>query len=77
MEIENGGGEGTAGSHFEQRIALNELMGGVIMFGNTITNMTLALMLGSYHFKLPIVANDTLIVFSQIFVRTKIRDGMP
>jgi hypothetical protein len=47
MEIENNGGSGTVGSHFEQRLAINEMMAGVQVWGTSLTNMTLAFLLGT------------------------------
>jgi hypothetical protein len=46
VELEDGGGSGTQGSHWEQRLALNELMAGVQLWGVTLSNMTLALLQG-------------------------------
>jgi len=41
FEIENNGGSGTAGAHWKQRTAADEVMGGYTIFDSRITNLTL------------------------------------
>ena len=44
VELEDGGGTGTASSHWEKRLLMNEFMTGVISNHPVITPLTLALM---------------------------------
>ncbi|WOK99198.1 leishmanolysin-like peptidase [Canna indica] len=44
LELEDGGGQGTSGSHWEKRLLMNEIMTGSVDTKSVISNMTLALL---------------------------------
>ncbi|KAI5056639.1 hypothetical protein GOP47_0028826 [Adiantum capillus-veneris] len=44
MELEDGGGRGTAGSHWEKRLLMNEIMTGSVDTRSVVSPMTLALL---------------------------------
>eukprot|EP00249_Psilotum_nudum_P023922 c29028_g1_i1 orf=1787-4684(+) len=44
LELEDGGGRGTAGSHWEKRLLMNEIMTGSVDTKSVVSSMTLALL---------------------------------
>ncbi|PKA49613.1 leishmanolysin [Apostasia shenzhenica] len=44
LELEDGGGRGTSGSHWEKRLLMNEIMTGSVDTRSVVSNMTLALL---------------------------------
>ncbi|XP_047327274.1 leishmanolysin-like peptidase [Impatiens glandulifera] len=51
LELEDGGGRGTSGSHWEKRLMMNEIMTGSVDTRSVVSNMTLALLEDSGWYK--------------------------
>jgi leishmanolysin len=51
LELEDGGGRGTAGSHWEKRLLMNEIMTGSVDTRSVVSAMTLALLEDSGWYK--------------------------
>ncbi|CAJ2675541.1 unnamed protein product [Trifolium pratense] len=51
LELEDGGGRGTSGSHWEKRLLMNEIMTGSVDTRSVVSNMTLALLEDSGWYK--------------------------
>lgn len=51
LELEDGGGRGTSGSHWEKRLLMNEIMTGSVDTRSVVSKMTLALLEDSGWYK--------------------------
>ncbi|KAK7321737.1 hypothetical protein VNO77_32636 [Canavalia gladiata] len=60
LELEDGGGRGTSGSHWEKRLLMNEIMTGSVDTRSVVSKMTLALLEDSGWYKANYSMADTL-----------------
>ncbi|MED6197393.1 hypothetical protein PIB30_056048 [Stylosanthes scabra] len=61
LELEDGGGCGTSGSHWEKRLLMNEIMTGSVDTKSVVSNMTLALLEDSGWYKANYSMSDCLV----------------